>query len=173
MKAKKWNKALCIGLLSLFILSCALSASDNQQRIVYEGRITSVVDGDTIIVQFNTECLPQGFSRSERIRLIGVNTPELSTNPPDYYAEEARSYTNRFYQEKVFIVFDSVSALRDKYGRLLAYVYSDLANMSINKQLILGGYGYFYNNFSFDPYRMVEFRQAENYARNEKIGLWK
>lgn len=163
-------KILISVLILLTLVSCDASPID-APYYVYKAQITAVIDGDTIQVQFN-EDLPQGCSRSERVRLIGVNTPELTTDPPEYFADEARSYTNRFYRQTVFIEFDSVSAMRDKYGRLLAYVYNDLSNMTINKQLIIGGYGYFYGVFSFDPYRMQEFKQAEEYARFNKKGIW-
>jgi hypothetical protein len=39
-------------------------------------------------------------------------------------------------------------------------------------QLILGGYGFYYGKYAFDPERMSEFKQAETYAKQQRAGLW-
>ena len=44
--------------------------------------------------------------------------------------------------------------------------------MPINKQLIAGGYGYYYGDFAFNPEKMVEFKNAEQDARANQRGLW-
>lgn len=171
MNMKKWSKALIVGFSLLFIISCVFGQLENQNTW-YEARVTSVIDGDTIQVHFIDEILPAGCERNERVRFIGVDTPELFTTPPEYFAQEARDYTNQFYQKTVMLEFDTVTALRDRYGRLLAYVYYDIGVMPINKQLIAGGYGYYYGVFAFEAERMTEFKNAENYARSNKNGLW-
>jgi len=169
MKMK--SKILSIGFILILTVSCVFGQFDKKIAL-YEALITAVIDGDTIQVQFSEAEIPPGCSRSERVRLIGVDTPELFTTPPEYYAEAARDFINQFYRTSVLLEFDSISAPRDKYGRLLAYVYNDISSMPLNKQLIAGGYGYYYGVFSFDSERMVEFLNAEDYARIKRRGIW-
>ena len=166
------NKVFVFGALFLILISCAVVPSDAKNRL-YEVRVNAVVDGDTIKIQFLDKNTPAGCSREERVRLIGVNTPELTTTPPEYYANEARLYTNQFYRKTVFLEFDTGSALRDRYGRLLAYVYSDIGTLSINEQLIAGGYGIYYGIFAFNQDRMNEFNSAEKYAQKNRYGIWR
>lgn len=167
-RTKTTGLFLCI---CFILLSCALVPKETVST-VYEARVTAVVDGDTIKVQF-VDAVPEGCSRSERVRFIGVNTPELTTNPPEYFALEARDFTNsHLYLQTVFLEFDTVSARKDRYGRLLCYVYKDDSAISINQQLLASGYAYYYGVFAFDAGRMTEFKTAEHYAQQNQLGLW-
>ncbi len=91
-----------------------------------EARVLRVIDGDTIVVQY------QG--NKEKVWLIGVDTPEKGQ--PGYKA--AKAFTTRMVNGKtVRLEFDHT--LRDRYGRLLAYVYSPDGAM-LNEELIRRGY---------------------------------
>lgn len=171
---KNISKRACYFSLVFFLLSCAIAQpSDEQTKIWYEARVTAVIDGDTIHVQFTGSAPPPDCKWSERVRLIGVDTPELFTNPPEYFASEARAYTNQVYQKNVLLVFDSVSAKRDRYGRVLAHIYPSIDSPSLNKKIIINGYGYYYEVFAFEEDKMLEFKYAEQYARSNKLGLWR
>ena len=61
---------------------------------------------------------------------------------------------------------------RDRYGRLLAYVYRRSDGLLVNKEIIRQGYGHAYTKYPFDPARMEEFRAAEREAWEHKRGLW-
>ena len=61
---------------------------------------------------------------------------------------------------------------RDRYGRLLAYVFRQSDNLLINREITRQGYGHAYTKYPFDPDRMDEFRAAERSAREDKRGLW-
>lgn len=165
-----WRRAFVVSLFLFVTISCAIGQLEDAPSW-YEAVVTAVVDGDTIQIQF-VDDPPPDCSWNERVRFIGVDTPELYTVPAEYYAREARTYTNRYYQKNVLIEFDSVSSTRDQYGRLLAYVYNDINQIPINKQLISEGYGFFYGEFAFDPERMYEFKNAEQDARANQRGLW-
>ncbi len=176
MKMKHLSKVLLFTLLAFFVLSCPigqLSESELYTSTWYEVRVTSVIDGDTIQVQFIGNEIPPDCQRSERVRLVGVDTPELFTDPPEYYASEARNFTNQLYQKEVLLAYDSVSAKRDRYGRVLAYIYPSFDSPSINKQILINGYGYYYGVFSFEADKMLEFQDAEQYARTRRVGLWR
>jgi endonuclease YncB( thermonuclease family) len=163
---------LTVILFSLVLSVCTVFPGVSAEEY-YHAVITAVVDGDTVKIRF-TEAIPGECAGEERVRLIGVNTPELTTKPPEYFAQEARDYTNRFWRSPVLIRFDEVSARRDVYGRLLAYVY--ISNLSgdnlLNLMLIENGYGRYYGNFDFEPSFMRDFLSAEIKAKTNKRGLW-
>ena len=140
----------------------------------YDCRVNRVIDGDTIEVSFIKE-KKDGWSETEKIRLVGVNTPELNSQnnkPKEYFSEEAYSFTKQELNgQYIQIQLDNVSAERDKYGRLLAYVY--INNFMFNKILIERGFARYYPNFEFNNENMEVFNQAEIYAKQNKIGMWK
>ena len=87
-------------------------------------------DGDTMTVHI------MGISLfEERVRFIGVNTPEKGEGPR---AKRATSFTRKSLEDnKIYLEFDT--RLRDRYGRLLAYVWNQGSTRSlamINLQLM-------------------------------------
>lgn len=122
--------------------------------------VTRVSDGDTIHV----DCLPQ------RIRLIGVDTPE-STKKHQCYGNESSNHTKALRGQAVYIESDDVSGDTDMYGRYLRYIYlADGTNY--NMQLIEDGYGMLYI-FSGQQFKYVnQFSGAQDAARGAGKGLW-
>jgi len=124
--------------------------------------VRKVTDGDTIHVTY--------LGRDERVRLIGIDTPEVSWygHPGECFGEEAGLFTlSRLEGRRVGLRFD-VDA-RDRYGRLLAYVY--LRDELFNLTLVRLGYA------TVDPVppntaRAAEFASAEAEARAMGRGLW-
>lgn len=165
---------LLINFICLSSIFCCKKEVNNNVNICYEAEITKVIDGDTVEIRFCNE-LPNGCNRTEKLRLIGVNTPELNLYKeiePEYFAMEAYYYTKNYTGEKIKIELDEYSSMRDKYSRLLAYVW--LCNYTmLNLNLIEDGYGYYYDNFIFNPDYMKQFCEAEKKAQKEKKGLWK
>ena len=171
--------------ISLLILAATVNISCYQKEnepdrekseiseILYPAKITAVIDGDTVKIQFKSK-LPENCTKNETVRLIGVNTPELNLHKEaeaEYFAEEAFLYTNRYYKEEVNIQLDDISSMRDKYGRLLAYIW--LCNSTLlNKNLIEDGYGRYYNAFMFNEKYMKEFSDAEIQAIQAEKGIW-
>jgi micrococcal nuclease len=94
-------------------------------------RVVAVIDGDTIDVAWG--------GRRERVRLLGVDTPETvdPNRPVGCYGPEASAFTHqRLRGRDVRLRFDRQR--RDKYGRLLAYVEVD--GRRFNDELLTGGY---------------------------------
>jgi micrococcal nuclease len=121
------------------------------------------IDGDTIIVNI--------AGKKERVRLIGVDTPETKhpRKPVQYFGKEASMFTaNMVEGKKVRLEVDQNQ--RDRYKRLLAYVYLEDGTL-LNAEIIKQGYGHTYTKFPFKY--MHEFRQYEREARLMKRGLWK
>ncbi len=123
-------------------------------------KVKRVIDGDTLLL-----------TTGERVRLIGVDTPETKhpQKPVQYFGKEAYLFTKKMTEGKeIRLEYDWQR--RDKYGRLLAYVYL-LDGTFLNAEIIKQGYGFAYTRFPFKY--LEEFRRYERVAREKKIGLWK
>lgn len=125
-----------------------------------------VVDGDTISISyFNGE--------TKKVRLIGIDTPETvdPRKPVQCFGLEASAKTKALLEgQQVKLVKDSVGDTVDKYGRLLRYVYRYPDNLFVNAELVKQGYAYAYLTYPFS--KSAEFKQYENSARQNLVGLW-
>jgi endonuclease YncB( thermonuclease family) len=137
--------------------------------------IARVVDGDTFVLD-----------TKERVRLIGVDTPEkFQSSKLDKDAERsqrdketikklgeaASQYVKELAEgKKVILKTDKYSDKTDRHGRLLRYVYLE-DGTCINSKIIEAGYGNAYTNFKFE--KMDEYCQLEREARINNRGLWK
>ncbi len=127
-------------------------------------RVVRVVDGDTIRVD--------GPAGEEAVRYIGVDTPESVKpgTPVECFAKRASAYNERLVGgERVRLVRD-VEA-RDRYGRLLAYVYRARDGLFVNAELVRRGYA---TVATFPPNvaHEREFRRLARRARLSGRGLW-
>lgn len=127
-------------------------------------KVIDVTDGDTIQIDFNNKIEP--------VRFIGVDTPETvhPTKPKECYGEEAsKETTNLLADKSVYLIPDPQTSDRDKYGRLLRYVFLPDGTF-VNAKLISGGFAF---NYIYEPFQfMKEFDRLEKQARSAKIGLW-
>lgn len=128
-------------------------------------KVSKVTDGDTIHVIIE--------GQDETVRLIGINTPETvdPRKAVECYGKEASARMKELAQGKIVrLEYDESQALRDAYGRLLAYVYLEDGQM-INRKMVAEGYAYEYTYMT--PYiYQKEFRQLQNIARTSQRGLW-
>jgi micrococcal nuclease len=149
------------------VAEIALSAEAELPRMV-PAEVIDHVDGDTVRVRIPNA--PETVRAVETIRLIGVDTPETvhPSKPVERFGKEASDFTReRLLGKSVYLAFDW--DLRDRYGRLLAYIYTG-EGRCFNAFLVQEGYGFAYTRFPFQF--MEEFRALEQQARNEKRGLW-
>jgi len=123
-------------------------------------KVERAIDGDTLLL-----------INGEKVRLIGVNTPETKhpQKPVEYFGKEAHLFTKQMVDGKE-ARFEFERQKRDRYGRLLAYVYL-LDGTFLNAEIIKQGYGFAYTRFPFKY--MGEFRRYEREARENKRGLWR
>lgn len=155
-----------------YIKAAGLYNIYNVKSNLYDVVITDVTDGDTVTVRFDYD-KPKDCTTEEKVRLIGVDTPEMNyykLAEPEYYAQEATDYTSTFIRQSALLEFDDVSASRDKYGRLLAYIWID--SKILNKDLIEKGYGRYYGSFAFNSERMTSFAKAQETAQKKRAGMW-
>ena len=153
IKLKIWRACLTLALAAILLINTSLFASDFYT-------CTRVVDGDTIVVE-----------KIGKIRLIGVDTPETKhpRKPVEYFGKEASNFTKRMVEgKKVRLKYDWQR--KDRYGRVLAYVYLKDGTF-LNAELIKQGYGHAYTRY---PFKYLEqFIKYEKEARENKRGLWK
>jgi micrococcal nuclease len=127
-------------------------------------RVLRAVDGDTLEIAID--------GRKDKVRLIGVDTPESvhPRRPVEFYGKEAAAFTRRLVAGRVVLLEGDADGLdRDRYGRLLRYVYLEDGTL-VNAEIIKQGYGHAYVKFPFT--RMEEFRVYERQARERGLGLW-
>lgn len=128
--------------------------------------VTRYVDGDTIIVNIN--------GTNETIRFIGADTPETHkpNTPVQCYGPEASAYTKHLISAaggKVRLASDPYSTNRDRYNRLLRYIYLP-DNTLVEESLLRGGYAFYYPYFPFT--KSDQFHKDQDQAIAAHQGLW-
>ncbi len=124
-------------------------------------RVARVVDGDTFV-------LAEG---KERVRLQGVDTPEtVKPNwPIEPWGPEASQFTKEFLAGgRVRLEFDVER--RDKYGRLLAYVW--VGDRMLNEELLRAGLAHAEMQYRYSAAMKERFRRAEAEAKKARRGIW-
>ena len=144
------------------------NSSEADTGLMVKARVIKHVDGDTVRVQIFDR--PDELNAEETIRFLGVDTPE-TVHPNQlvqHFGREASDFTmSRLLGRDVYLAFDW--DLRDRYGRLLAYIYTD-SGQCFNALLIQEGFGRAYLKYPFQF--MEEFKALEQEARKQKRGLW-
>lgn len=178
MKTAKQYIALILALLTIFQSSCGNSNNKENSKTLNlpEATVDHVIDGDTVVVIFS--------GQKEHVRLIGIDTPESRINKRVEKQRElgdaekvielgkkAKEFTKSLVKpgDKVYLEFDVQQ--RDRYGRLLAYVYLQDGRM-LNKEIICNGYAMPLTippNVKYEE----ELRKCYQEAREKGLGLWK
>lgn len=143
-------------------LDTAAQTASQTQPGLYQ--VVKFDDGDTIVVDMN--------GTNETIRFIGVDTPE--THDPrkavQCYGNAASEFTiNLIGNSPVRLEADPLNTNRDRYNRLLRYVYLPDGTL-VNAELIKQGYGFAYLGFPFS--KQDDFRQYQQDAMVANAGLW-
>lgn len=129
-------------------------------------RVAKVIDGDTIQAELG--------SKIETIRLIGIDAPERadSRKTVECFGIEASNKAKEILTgQTIELQSDETQGDRDRYGRLLRYVFLSDGN-NFDKLMISEGYAYEYT-YKGNPYKYQdEFKKAEQEARSGKKGLW-
>jgi micrococcal nuclease len=137
---------------------------DSQAGGTLHGRVVRVVDGDTIRVQLDG-------GREERVRYIGIDTPESVKpgTPVQCFAKKASHFNDSLVDGRT-VTLRTDAEQRDRYGRLLAYVYAD--GRFINRELVARGYA---RTLTIPPNvaHADEFAALARRAREAGLGLWR
>jgi micrococcal nuclease len=140
-------------------ISKAIKTAPNSLDAV-DVKVVRVIDGDTIEIE-----------GGERVRYIGINTPELKDprGLVSCFAKEATDENRRLIEGKTVRLEKDISD-RDKYGRLLRYVYA--GDVFINQILVGSGYAKA-TTYPPDIKYQELFLSNEQSARQKGLGLWK
>lgn len=127
-------------------------------------RVERVVDGDTVVVDLD--------GREERVRYLGVDTPEsVKPNAPvECWGKDASALNEQLVGgDAVSLRFDR--ELRDRYDRLLAYVYRERDGLFVNARLVRDGAA---RTLSIEPNtaHAAELARLQSAARSARRGLW-
>jgi micrococcal nuclease len=145
--------------------------SEQADRDTFDGKtfmVIHVVDGDTLDVE-----VPGEHAYVQRIRLWAVDTPETvkPDTPVGHYGPEASTFSKKQAMGKqVRLELEPGKRTRDKYDRLLAWIYLPDGTI-LNRQLIELGYGY--ADPRFPHHRMSEMKKLQAQAMQEGRGLWR
>ena len=154
-------------LLFLFTYALLLSSCSNDSVSTSPNSATvkEVVDGDTIDIAIG--------GKTERVRLIGINTPETKhpTKGVECFGPEASAYTEQLLPKGTALRVERDVEARDKYGRLLLYVYIANSNVFVNLDLVTNGYA---RPMVFEPNtaHKADFAQSATQAELRNVGLW-
>jgi micrococcal nuclease len=128
------------------------------------GRVTRVVDGDTVKVRVGTA--------TETVRYIGIDTPESVKpgTPVQCYGHAATAANRRLVAGRE-VELRVGAEPRDRYGRLLAYVYRLPDRVFVNAELVARGYA---RTLTIPPNdaHAPRFERLERAASTEGRGLW-
>lgn len=150
------------GFAALFALGITRDQSAESISLPERGKVIVVYDGDTIKVRFRDK-------QEWKVRLIGVDAPEIGSpvKEVEFQAQMSKRFTFHYlYQKKIRLSYED--ELIDKYGRVLAYVWTEEQGL-FNKFIISEGFASAMRNFSYQ-YR-EEFRETEHEARKLEKGL--
>jgi micrococcal nuclease len=162
------DRNIAVGLAGLLALigACALPGrADPAPRPAGVGVVTHPVDGDTVDVDLG--------GVDERVRLIGIDTPEsvARDRPVECYGPEAKVRLAELLPVGTEVRLERDVEARDRYGRLLAYVFRAADDLLVNLALVQEGFA---EARRFDPNvaRQAELDRAEDDARAAGRGLW-
>ncbi len=161
--------------MALIVVSCLVFYAQQQGWLGSAGKaverdqpglynVHHFVDGDTIAVNMN--------GAVEKVRFIGVDTPETHkpNTPVQCYGPAAAAFTkNIIGHHRLRLESDSLSTNRDRYNRLLRYVYLPDGTL-VNEKIIQNGYGFYYPYFPFS--KSVQFSADQQTAIAAHKGLW-
>jgi micrococcal nuclease len=126
--------------------------------------VIAVVDGDTIKVAMG--------GALETVRIIGINTPETvdPRRPVQCFGKEASARAKELLLgNRATLKADGTQSDRDKYGRLLRYVF--INGVDYGKEMIRRGYAYEYT-YNIPYEYQTDYKEAQTLARDEGVGLW-
>lgn len=118
----------------------------------FEGKVISVMDGDTIKVLVN--------SRQIKVRLFGIDAPERKQA---YGKQSEKTLKSLVWKKQVKVQVKDT----DQYGRIVGVVF--LNDLNVNLEMVRRGMAWVYRDFNRDE----TYLEAEAIARKSEVGLWR
>lgn len=149
----------------LGLVACGESAGAARGGPPGSATVTSVVDGDTIHARIGRS--------DETVRLIGIDTPE--THKPgtavECFGKESTAALGRLLPKGTRVILERDVEARDRYGRLLAYVYRTEDRVLVNVEMARTGFAAAYT-YPPNVAHTDEIVAAAAEARDAGRGLW-
>ena len=162
-KVHKGALRILVAVALSLLVSCSSGATTENEVLI---TVLKVIDGDTVDIDIK--------GNTERVRLIGVNTPETKhpTKPIECFGPEASAYLTQLLPKGTHVRIERDIEARDRYGRMLLYLYRESDNLFINLDLVSHGYG---TPMSIEPntFHRTDFVHAAALAEVANVGLWK
>ena len=169
-------KKFIIGLSFILVLCLTMLLASNPVTEKY--KLIRIIDGDTIVVDYN--------GSHEKIRLTGIDTPESGNNSKTRRDAErsqvdiktiikqgklATKFVKQVLKDEEFVLVEFDVQKRDRYQRLLGYIYL-LDGRMLNEIIVRSGYASLMTIPPNVKYK-DRFSKAYRLAREENLGLWK
>jgi len=184
---RRWPYVFLVLAVSLTVLALSLPAPslaaplpEFRPNTLYRAEVQRVVDGDTCIFLVH---LDEGHDVRERVRFLGVDTPETVHPQKDvqYYGPEASAYTEAALPPYREVWLQTDVGIRDRYRRLLAYVWleepedlddeGEVMDKMLNARILSEGYGQVMTIQPNARYANL-FVYLERDAREGERGMW-
>lgn len=153
------------GKIDEIVTTTVQSAEKHDVSSFEKYELQEVIDGDTIRVKYN--------GSSEKVRLLLVDTPETNheTLGEQPYGPEAKQFVKQLLdgQQTVYLEFDV--SYRDKYKRLLAYVYTE-EGISVQEQLLKNGLARVAYIYDPNTKHVDWFKSIQKTAQKSATGIW-
>lgn len=181
MISRRWRRRLAGPIATLLVAALLLLADrfglvnrsgdhgTDWQRYQHQSfTVVHVVDGDTLDVD-----QPDGKKAHTRVRLWGIDTPEMNVGKPQLgpepYAAEATVLAKMLADGQTVELELEASEIRDRYGRLLAYIQLSDGRW-LNEELVRAGLARADRRFAHP--KMQRYIALEQEARKERLGMW-
>ena len=158
----KWKRILA---LMILVIAVVIKMGHIQENTVERGLVTKVIDGDTVVID-----------QQHKVRIIGINTPEIGKNS-EVFGQEAKDFAVKvFYRQEVYL--EKEVSETDRYGRLLRHIWLKNPKVGVPEEDLYGamvlkeGFG---QVATFPPDVKYEklYRSLSRKSRTEEKGLWK
>ncbi|MBY6036457.1 thermonuclease family protein [Fictibacillus nanhaiensis] len=158
---RKWIYFFTLSALIVVIAACSPKDSSDQNRISV--KVIEVVDGDTIKVNVD--------GKNETVRFLLVDTPESvhPSKPVQPFSKEASRFTEKLLSDSN-VELELGIGERDKYGRLLAYVYAD--GNSVQEALLKNGLARVAYIFEPNTKYVDDYQSIQKQAQEDGVGIW-
>jgi len=164
--ARARSFALAVGIvLALGVAAAACGDGASQAAAGSSARVVRVIDGDTLVVHVD--------GRDEHVRLIGIDTPETKKpgTPVECFGPQAAAELASLLPPGTAVRLERDQEARDRYDRLLAYVYRDSDGLFVERAMLDGGYA---GPLVIAPNtaHRTELEASADAARAARRGLW-
>lgn len=155
---------LIVFIMMLLLTACVIEKSNIEDSNLLKVKVERVIDGDTIVVKVD--------GKEEKVRFLLIDTPELNHkdfNGPQPFAVEAKQFLSELIEGKSIELEMGISE-RDKYGRLLAWVFFE--GKSVQELLLKNGYARVAYVYSPNVKYVDEYRVIQEEAQKKAVGIW-